>query len=274
MSTLPCLGAGLGYRAPLREQIWAHAESIDWLEIIAEHFIDPTPEQLDELKRLRARFRCVPHSIGLSLGHGLERRQLARLERLLRVLEPPWWSEHIAFTRAGEISIGHLTPVPFTHAALNALVDNIRAVKRAIGVPLIVENIAYLFEVPGAQMSEVQMLGEVLERADVGLLLDVTNLHANATNHGYDPLAFLDALPASRIVQLHIVGGHDEEGLVIDSHSAPTPEPVWALLDEVLRRADVRAIALERDADFPPIDALLGELRRAESAARAAGRWS
>src|SRR5439155_25020083 len=127
---------------------------------------------------------------------------------IVRRVSPPWWSEHIAFTRAGGVDIGHLSPVPFTYEAIDVLSRNIAEVRRYIDVPLILENITYMVEMPGAELNEAQFLTELLERTDCGLLLDVTNLYTNAVNHGYDLQSMLEQLPLERVVQLHFAGGY------------------------------------------------------------------
>ena len=112
---------------------------------------------------------------------------------------------------------------------------------------LILENISYTVALPFGEMTEAGFLREVLDRSDCGLLLDVTNLYANSVNHGFDAREFLDELPLERVVQLHFVGGHWDDGVWIDSHSAATPDEVWNLLEDVLARAPVKAALLERD---------------------------
>ena len=183
----------------------------------------PRPEKLRELDRLAEHFPLIPHGLDLSLGsaEGLDAAYRDRLLKLVRRLDPPWWSEHVAFTRAGGVAIGHLAPVPFAKQGLDVLAANIREVQERIETPLILENITYAFECPGAEFEEAEFLAELVDRTGCGLLLDVTNLHINAVNHGFDPVAFLDRLPLDRVVQLHFVGGHREGDFLIDSHSAP-----------------------------------------------------
>ena len=105
------------------------------------------------------------------------------------------------------------------------------------------------------------------------MLLDITNLQINAVNHGYDPFAFLDQLPMERVVQLHFVGGHLDEGVLIDSHSHSTPPEVWNLMKEILARVPVKGIVLERDDNFPAFKELLNELEQARNIGRAQKIW-
>lgn len=262
---LPTLGPGLGYRRALRRDILANADAVGFLEITIEHFIQPSFEQRRELAALRRRFPIVPHGLSLSLG-SVEPADDVLLDAIGAVVElvrPPWWSEHVAMTRAGRLDIGHLAPLPFTRQAVDVLCENIRRVKQRLSVPLILENITYTHRFAGAEQSEAEFLRAVVEQADCGLLLDLMNVHANARNHGYDPVTFLDQLPLERVVEVHVVGGHEAGGRVIDSHSSPTPAAVWDLVRYVARRAPIRGLIVEWDADFPPFDSILAELATA-----------
>ena len=275
-NSFPALGAGLGFREPFLSDLFLHRGQVDWLEIVTDHYLDAAPEKARELDLLAAHFPLIPHGLNLSLGsaEGLDEEYADKVAALVNRLRPPWWSEHIAWTRAGGVSIGHLTPLPWTREALDVLCRNIAAMQRRTDIPLILENISYIVAMPGAEMTEAQFLSEVTERTGCGLLLDVTNLYANAVNHGGDPAAFLDALPLERVVQLHFVGGRWQDGVFVDSHSSPTPPEVWALMDEVLTRAPVKGVLLERDEDLPPFSELAAELERARSLGRQRGRWA
>lgn len=165
--------------------------------------------------------------------------------------------------------MGHLTPLPKTRASLSVLHDNIRRVQEVVRAPLILENITESLRFPDESYSDADFLCEVCSQNDVGLLLDVTNLYINSVNHGLDALDVLHRLPADRIVQLHFVGGHIEDGVWVDSHSSETPEEIWSLLEEVVKVAPVKGILLERDERIPPVAELIVELDRARSILRA-----
>ncbi|MCA1635673.1 MAG: DUF692 domain-containing protein [Acidobacteria bacterium] len=275
-SNVPVLGVGLGFREPFRGDIFLHRDEISFLEITADHYLDAPPEKERELELLAEHFTLVPHALNLSLGSadGVDRNYLKKLARLVRRLDPPWWSEHVAFTRAGGIDIGHLSPTTFSAEAVEVFARNVATVRELIDAPLILENITYALSVPGGHWDEAEFLDEVLARTGCGLLLDITNLHINSINHKYDWHAFLQKLPLERIVQLHFVGGHRHDGFLIDSHSHPTPPEVWQVMDEVLRRAPVKGAVLERDENLPPFDEILLELARARAIGRLHGRWA
>ncbi|MEA5565465.1 DUF692 domain-containing protein [Anabaena sp. UHCC 0399] len=275
LADLPTLGVGLGFRQPCKSDLFLNRQQVDFLEIVAEHYLDTSWQQQQELELLASHFPIIPHAINLSLGsaEGVDTDYLRPLAALIKQLNPPWWSEHICFTKAGGVDIGHLSPLPYTKEAVQVLCRNIAKVRRWIDVPLILENITYMVTLPGAEMTEAQFLAEVVENADCGLLLDVTNLYINAVNHDYDVQAFLQDLPWERVVQLHFVGGHWHDGILIDSHSQSTPSQVWQLIDEVVARVAVKGIVLERDENLPAFAELTGELQQARQIGRRHGRW-
>lgn len=259
---LPNLGVGLAYRDVYRTDVFRNESEIDFLEITADHFFDPTPKTTELLRLLSERFPIIPHGLALSLGsaEGLDRSYLAKLKKLVHQLDPPWWSEHISFTRAGGIDIGHLTPLPKTKETLHVLRENICVAADAIEKPLILENITQTISFPQDTLDEASFLGELVHENDCGLLLDVTNLYINSINYRFDPLAVLHRLPPDRIVQLHFVGYYDDGKTLIDSHAHSTNPEIWHLLEEVTQFANVKGAILERDEHFPPFPELLLEL--------------
>lgn len=269
------LGAGLGFRPSFRSDLFRHRSGVDFLEITADHYFGGAPEKLDELDLLAAHFPLIPHGLDLSLGSadGIDAAYLDRFAALLARISPPWWSEHIAFTRAGGVAIGHLAALPFTHEAVDVLVRNVERVRRVIDIPLILENITVGVQVPGGDMDEPAFVTEVLRHTGCGWLCDVTNLYTNAVNRGADPGQELDRWPWPRVVQMHVAGGHWHDGVLIDSHAHPASPEVWRLVDAAASRSPVKGIVIERDENLPPFADLLGEVATARTIGRRHRRW-
>ncbi|HEU4391332.1 MAG TPA: DUF692 domain-containing protein, partial [Blastocatellia bacterium] len=267
LQRLPRLGVGLGFRRPLARPIVEHAAEIDFLEIISEHYLGFSRFDKRELRELRRRFPLVAHGLSLSPGtlDPPDHTYLGDVGELVKTASTPWWSDHLAMTRAGRIDIGHLAPVPLTGEMLGIVCRNINQAKDRIKCPFAVENIAHTLQVPGAEMGEAEFLSQVLEQTDSGLLLDLMNLHANARNHCYDAYEFLESIPLDRVVQIHIIGGHYARGVLVDSHSRPTPEEVWQMLEFVARRVDIKAVLLEWDEQFPEFSVIIDQLSRARA---------
>ena len=102
-----------------------------------------------------------------------------------------------------------------------------------------------------------------MEEADCDLLLDVNNIYVNSVNHGYDAEAFLKAMPAERIMYLHIAGHYNEaEDLIVDTHGAAVVDPVWSLLQKTYEQFGLLPTLLERDFNIPPIPEILEEVEQ------------
>jgi uncharacterized protein (UPF0276 family) len=91
----------------------------------------------------------------------------------------------------------------------------------------------------------------------------------SASNLGFNPISYLDALPRGVIGEIHLAGhAHDPllgEALLIDSHDAPISEEVWQLYDWLLALSGRNSppTLIERDDNIPEFDELLGERERA-----------
>ena len=267
MKNLPKLGVGIGFREPFRADLFLHRDKIDFLEITADHYFDANSKKLEELNLLNEHFPLIPHGLNLSLGsaEGVDESYLEQFAELVGKLNPPWFSEHLCFTKSGGTQIGHLAPVPYTNEAVKVFVKNISRVKAKIKTPLILENITYNVRFPSSEMSETKFIRTVLEETDCGLLLDITNLYINSANHNFDWRRFLDELPAERIVQLHFVGLHKHGERLIDAHGHKTNDEIWQVFREVSRRCDVKGAILERDENLPPFAEILEELETARN---------
>ncbi|HEV8544528.1 MAG TPA: DUF692 domain-containing protein [Verrucomicrobiae bacterium] len=253
---------GIGYRRELSAWIDTQPESIQCLEITAEHFFDRGEEGL---LRLAQRFPVYVHGLGLSLGTPgpLDQTRLNRFARVAATANAQWVSEHIAFTRTPEVDLGHLNPIPMTEQMLDLMIDHAREVSDRCRRPILLENITSHLRVPG-EIPEPEFLNRLCERAGCALLLDVTNLFINSRNHRFDPVDWLRQIKARFIRQLHIVGYAREGERYTDSHGEPVQEELIALAREVVRVAPVESIILERDDDFPSTDGLRSEMEKLE----------
>ncbi len=277
---IPVLGSGLGFRPPWRDSLIgrdAQASKVDFLEITADHYLDAPRWKLAELTALREHFTLIPHALDLSLGtaEGIDQGYLDKLAELVEYLDPPYWSEHLAFTKAGGRELGHLAPLPFSNEAVDVVARNVEMAKRVIAQPLILENITCDLTMPGSHLPETVFLGEVFAAADCGWLLDVTNLLINSRNHDRSIGAFLDEAPLERVVQLHYVGfARSSSGRLIDNHGARINDEVWDLMELILQRASPRGAILERDQNLPEFGEIMGEVEKTRQLGREAGRWN
>lgn len=252
---------GIGYRSAAHAETVRCLRELDFVEVVSDAFFR-NPRGLQAIASL---VPVVPHSLGLSVGSAVDDAYLASVEAVVAATSPPWHSDHLAFTRAGGVSTGHLAPVPRTREALGVVVENVRRVQSRIPTPLALENITAPFEWPSNEMDEPEFLEEVTRRTGCLLLVDLENLRINAANHGRDARKELERLPLERIVQVHVAGGVHREGLEHDTHSEPVSEVTWDLLAHLCELREPPAVLIERDEGLDPFDAVLSDARRARA---------
>lgn len=260
---------GLGWR-PEIAQIMSDLPGLGFTEVVAENVVHLPSPALQRLRRLPV--PVVAHGVGLSLGSadpaGLGDPGL--LERAADLVRAPLISEHLAFVRGGGVEAGHLLPLPRTRAAVDVLIENLHRVLAGISRPFAVEMVAATAVWPEDEFTDGQFVTQILDRVDVGLVLDLANVHANAVNQGLDAAAELATYPLERIAYCHIAGGQlGRDGRYRDTHTGPVQPEVLSLAAELESQAPGAPILLECDADYPPGGGLARELARI---AQAVGR--
>lgn len=261
-STYPVHGAGLGLRRALMGPLADHPpEGLDFLEVAPENWIGVGGARAKKFRAFTEAYPFVAHGLSLSLGGPapLDDAFLRQVRGFLDEHGIRYYSEHLSYN-GDDGNLYDLLPIPFTEEAVDYVAGRIAHAQEALGRRIAVENVS-CYATPGAEMSELEFVTAVLERADCQLLLDVNNVYVNSVNFGYDPIEFLDAVPAERIAYAHIAGHHEEApGLCIDTHGADVVDPVWDLLDKAYARFGVFPTLLERDFNLPPLPELMGEV--------------
>lgn len=266
MEALPYLGAGIGLRQPHVEALLGTARALDWLEVIPENYMRFGGKARRALRDCRARWPIAPHGVALNVGglDPLDDEYLADLRRLCDELDPPWFSDHLCYCRIDGVYLHDLLPLPFNDEAVAHVVPRVREARERVGRPFLLENATYYEVMPGSTLDEATFIRRVVEEADCGLLLDVNNVYVNAKNHGYDPVAFLDALPLERVAQVHLAGHEVRPDVIIDTHGAPVADPVWTLYEQLLERTGPVTTLIEWDHHLPgDVNVLLDEADRA-----------
>ena len=265
-------GFGLGLRTEHYADFGQHGQhgqhgqpGVDWLEIISDNYLVPGGKPLHHLDRLRAEWPMVMHGVSLSIGgtDALDLAYLKQLRALADRVQPGWVSDHLCWTGVSGRNLHDLLPLPLTETALRHVTERVARAQDALGRRLVLENVSSYVRFADEDMAEHEFLAELARRADCQLLLDVNNVYVSSVNHGFDAQAYIDALPADRVVQFHLAGhATDPEnlGLLIDTHDAPVCAAVWDLYAYTLRRIGFRPTMIERDDHIPALPELLAEL--------------
>lgn len=261
------IGHGIGLRTAHFAELLAAPPPADWVEAISENFMAAGGRPLAVLEKVRRDVPVVLHGVSLSIGSTdpLSDRYLDALEALIRRIEPAWISDHLAWGSLGGRYAHDLWPLPYTAEALRHVVGRVRRVQDRLGRQLLLENPSSYASFRESELPEWQFLAEVAEAADCGILLDVNNVFVSARNHGFDPIAYLDALPADRIGQLHLAGHLERGRYLLDTHDQEVPAPVWDLYREALARFGPISTLVEWDDRIPPLAAVVAESDRARA---------
>jgi uncharacterized protein (UPF0276 family) len=262
---LPNLGIGLGLRTVHYAHILEEEPEVGWFEILSENFMQTEGKPLYFLDAIAERYPIVMHGVSLSIGSTdpLDRAYLAELKALRERTRARWVSDHLCWTGVAGKNSHDLLPLPYTEESLRHLVNRVRAVEDILGFRIALENPSTYAEFSGSTMKEWEFLARLAEEADCGILLDVNNVYVSSRNHGFDPQAYLDAVPWDRVVQLHVAGHTDNGTHVIDTHIGPVVDPVWRLLGDAHARCGGASVLLEWDAEIPSFEETHAEALRA-----------
>jgi len=243
----------------------------DWLEIISENYLVPGGPPLAHLERIRADYPLVMHGVSLSIAATtpLDAAYLRELKALADRLQPGWVSDHLCWSADAHSQLHDLLPVPLTREALAHVGSRIAQVQDLLGRALVLENVSSYVRFAADEMGEAEWIAALLKQTGAGLLLDVNNVYVSGRNHGFDPVAYLDALPVEVVRQIHLAGHEDRGDIVIDTHDQPVRDEVWALYRQARQRFGAVPAMIERDDHIPPLPELLAELDHARRIAAA-----
>jgi hypothetical protein len=164
--------------------------------------------------------------------------------------------------------------VPYTKEALEVICRNIDAVQEGMGRELLIENPSSYVTFREADMAEWEFLNRIAQRTGCGILLDLNNIYVTAHNHKLDADKYLEAIAISHVKEMHLAGYSEREiegnTLLVDTHSAPVFEGVWALYEKAVQRFGAIPTLIEWDSDLPAFSVLEAEAAKAREVQKAA----
>jgi uncharacterized protein (UPF0276 family) len=263
---IPSCSVGIGLRSPHVSEIAATRPELGFLEVHAENYMVETPA-LERLLALRRDYPVSLHGVALSLGSAeeLDRSHLSRFKALIELTEPMLVSEHLAWSAIGGAYLNDLLPLPYTEASLDLFCRHVEEAQEALGRRLLIENPSSYLRYRHSTIPEAEFIAEVARRTGCGILCDVNNIHVSAWNFGFDPIAYLEALPIGAIGEIHLAGHQAAEdvNILIDDHGSRVAKPVWELYAVALRRFGPVPALIEWDTNLPALEVLLDEAHHA-----------
>ena len=267
--------AGIGLRFPHHELVVQGRPNVAWFEVHSENYFGGgTVRQV--LTSVRRDYPLSLHGVGLSLGSAeeLDAQHLLRIAGLVRSFEPALVSEHLSWSVVGGQYLADLLPLPMTEEALDVVCRHVEQTQAALQRCILIENPSTYLQFRHSTIPEWEFLAAVTQRTGCGILCDVNNIFVSASNHGWDPDTYLNALPAAAIGEIHLAG-HAVRTLDngctvrIDNHGSCVAAEVWALYVRALRRFGAKPTLIEWDTDIPAFEVLLDEAAQAATLMRA-----
>lgn len=259
---------GIGLRRDIsREILDSTVLKPDFLEFAPENWMGMGGYWNRIRKEAVEKYPVTCHGLSLSLGspEELDWDFIRDLKVFLDENNSTIFSEHLSYTKSRNAHLYDLLPIPFRKDAVDHVVDRIKRVQEILERPLAIENVSYYTPV-AAEMTEIEFISEIVEKADCKLLLDVNNVYVNAFNHQYDAREFIGKLPLDRVAYIHMAGHEQvEPDLIIDTHGQPIIDLVYELFEWTIQRMDPVPVLLERDYNFNDIEQLQAELDHLKS---------
>lgn len=243
--------------------------ALDWVEVHSENYFGHGIP-MEHLRQAREHYAVSLHGVGLSVGSTdpLNLPHLARLDELVRNLQPVFVSEHLSWSSAGGHYLNDLLPLPYTEEALDHVVGRVAEIQDRLNRQILIENISSYLAYSDSQIPEWEFLTELATRSGCGILLDVNNIYVSAGNHGFDPYEYLRGIAPETVGEIHLAGftrnRADGMEILIDTHNRRVAPEVWRLYAAALARLGPRATLIEWDTDLPQLKVLLEEARRAQ----------
>jgi uncharacterized protein (UPF0276 family) len=263
----PDLGIGVGLRTVHFGHILSRHPPVDWFEVLSENFMNTGGRPLYVLDKVAERYPVALHGVSLSIGSTdpLNREHVDNLKSLAARTRAHWVSDHLCWTGVLGRNTHDLLPMPYTEEALRHTVARVRQVSEILERPLVLENPSTYVEFGASTLTEWDFLARLAEEADCGLLLDVNNVYVSSFNHGFDPKAYIDAIPPERVVQYHVAGHTNKGTHIIDTHSDHAIQEVWELYRRAWKRTGPVATLYEWDEDIPDFEVVHAEALKARA---------
>jgi len=263
--------AGIGLRFQHHQAVLERPPDVAFMEVHTENYMGGGAP-IRCLEAVRRDFPVSLHGVGLSLGsaEGLDPIHLDRIRQVAERIEPALMSEHIAWSVSGGTYLADLLPLPMTDEALAVVCRHVDHMQSALKRKILVENPSTYMQFRHSTIPEWEFMATVAARTGCGILCDVNNIFVSAKNHGWEPSAYVAALPPAAIGEIHLAGHSvrelgDGADVRIDDHGSRVIGEVWSLYEEALRRFGPVPTLIEWDTNMPPLEVLLDEARHADA---------
>ena len=263
--------AGIGLRFPHHQAVLDTRPDVAWFEVHTENYLGGG-KACAYLEAIRRDYPLSLHGVGLSLGSvdAVDETHLERVALAVERFQPALVSEHLSWNVVDNTYLADLLPLPMTEEALEVACRNIDRVQSRLRRQILIENPSSYLRFAHSSIPEWTFLAAVAKRTGCRILCDVNNVYVSAWNHGWDALAYLDALPAKAVAEIHLAGHAErrlDEGRIlrIDDHGSRVAPEVWTLYAAALDRFGPIPTVIEWDTAIPALGVLQDEAAHAQA---------
>lgn len=213
----------------------------------------PFPDCWEQFHEGIIRRSLLPHLAQkgiLALGHPRpeQRFDSTVLRKVLDFTRPPYLSTHLeaCLEYFPEFKTNQEHDDPALRGAMaERFIQTVSDVKKAIGIPLVLENFPYYTWWWHYKLgSDPGFISEICESSACGFLLDISHAKCSAWYFNIDIHDYLAALPLNRLREIHLAGSLKRSEGLRDAHTALN-EADYQLLEWLLRQCDPEIITLE-----------------------------
>ena len=253
------IGVGLTYHSALADFVASSLEAIDVLEVDASPWLERgDDETLDSL----ARIPCAKIVRGFPAGATRlpDPSSLPRLRDLASALDARWVTADLAFHRARtagtagqDFDTGFLLPLRQTVGGARLAAHSARSIGGELRAPFALRGVKNYLTPRRDEISDGEFLGEVVEDAGCGIVLDLGSLWINAANGRQPVAAFLDEIPLERVWDLRLGSGNQRTGYGFGARPGAILEALVGIAASLVPRLpNLRAIVFEIHPDLVP----------------------
>jgi uncharacterized protein (UPF0276 family) len=246
------LGIGIGLRTEHYEEIFSTLPKIDWFEIISENYMVEGGWAQEALEKILCNYPVVQHGVNLAIGSPdpLDWDYLKRLKKLTKLTKTPWVSDHLCWGRLPGAHYHDLLPLPYTKETIDYVIERAKIVQDFLELPFALENLSSYVAFCADEMPEWEFYGQIVEKANIYMMLDVNNIYVSSRNHGFDPEHYYKNLPLHKVLQIHLAGHTDCGNYLLDTHNNHVTDEVWEIYRQVYQKTGPVSTLLEWDDDF------------------------
>jgi uncharacterized protein (UPF0276 family) len=252
LSELPVLGVGASLSLEARPDPVELVRAVGgprFVEYAGRLDVDEVRAEVERVRAAGARVLFHPSYINFCGTLANSPAWLAETARHVAEVASPWFAQDLAYCFVGpdqgySAELGYFIPPILNRSSLERAVERVREVQAAVPAPVAIEPPPMCFAL--GRMKLFEFFGELAERADCAILLDVGHLVSYELASGQSLREQLSRLPRERVIEVHIAGGRLERGLYVDAHERDILPEAWRMLHDLLPHLpSLRAVCFE-----------------------------